>query len=95
MDEQTELANLISRWLADSGLNWVIDWGTHDTSRPMIIRRHSWGNPIGHLISGHKVLIDPRYPREGIYDIWLDIRNPKFFEQLKKYLIDCEEIFNY
>jgi hypothetical protein len=95
MDEQTELGNIIARWLAENGLDWRVDWGTHNNSKPLIVRRHSWGNSIAHLISDHRVLIDYRYPQAGIKEIWLDVADPKFFTDLKAILADCEQIFNY
>ena len=94
-DEFHELGSIIARWLAETGLDWRVDWGTHDNSRPLIVRRHSWGNPIGHMITGNRVLVDYRYPQAGIKNIWLDAEDPQFFDKLKKILADCEQIFNY
>lgn len=95
-DEFHEFGNIIARWLAENGLDWRVDWGTHDNSRPMIVRRHSWGNPIGHTISGTKVWADYRYPGHPVIGrLELDASDPDFFKKLKALLTDCEEIFNY
>lgn len=106
MDEETEVATLISRWLDVNAPEWQIDWGDHDAARPQIVRWKGF-NPIAHMISGHRILIDYRYPQPSKCkhsgppcalepdDMWLDIYDPEFFPKLKTILKKCEETFNY
>ena len=91
MTTEDELATLISQWFEDQDLatEWKIDWGTHDTSRPEIIRNSSMHGIIIR-ISGTKVIIAHHAFRNSCVEF--DATSPRFFDRLKDMLKRIEEI---
>lgn len=90
MTVEDEVAEILSKWLEHNRLNWHIDWGTHDTSRPEIVRNNdiSMYGIIGRIHGSTVKFAHRTFPSY----VEINIANPKFFDKIEEMLKRIEEI---